>query len=408
MQKQTFSVLFFIRRTKLLKTGETPIQMRLTLCGQNTEIQLPRRIKPTSWNQKKERTPGKDPVSIEINRYLDSVRTKIYSIQREIEEELLPITLKEIKDRFSGKKQREQFKYFFQLFQDEIDRMESLVGKDFAKITVNRYKLCLRYFKEMLNLPPDTKEDILLRGINKNLILQFDAFLKVKKHCSQNTVVRYMKCLKKITNMGIANGWITRNPFFGTVFKQQSVKVDTLTIAEIRLIYNKQFSIPRLERVRDIYVFCCFTGLAFIDVSTLREEHIVIDEAGNKWIDKDRVKTGVSSLIPLTEIPLAILEKYKNDPCHGKGLLLPVYVNQKMNSYLKEIADFCGIKKRLTTHTARHTFATQLVANHVTLKNVSTMMGHTSTKMTERYVKSLDMSILNDMQMVEQQLQIAI
>ena len=136
MQKQTFSVLFFIRRTKLLKTGETPIQMRLTLCGQNTEIQLPRRIKPTSWNQKKERTTGKDPVSIEINRYLDSVRTKIYSIQREIEEELLPITLKEIKDRFSGKKQREQFKYFFQLFQDEIDRMESLLGVNYIGISI--------------------------------------------------------------------------------------------------------------------------------------------------------------------------------------------------------------------------------------------------------------------------------
>ena len=203
--------------------------------------------------------------------------------------------------------------------------------------------------------------------------------------------------------MGIANGWITRNPFFGITFREEKVKVATLTFDEILSMYHKEFTIPRLERVRDVYVFCCFTGLAFIDVSTLKEEHIVTDEFGNKWIDKDRIKTGVNSIVPLTEIPLAILEKYKNANPNSE-FLLPVDLNQKMNSYLKEIADVCGINKRLTTHTARHTFATLLITNHVTLTNVSTMMGHSSTVMTERYINKLDAVLYDDMQVIGQQL----
>lgn len=402
MQKQTFSVLFFIRKTKLLKTGEAPIQMRITLAGQNIEIQLKRRINPTSWNQKKERASGKDSISIEINKYLDSVRARIYNIEREIEDERLPITLHEIKDRFTGQKQKDQFKSFYKVFQEEIDRMDSLVGKDFNKITISRYKLCLKYFKEMF-AQTDNAPDVLLQSINGNLILRFEAFLKVNKGCCQNTVIRYMKCLKKITNMGIANGWITRNPFFGITFREEKVKVATLTFDEILSMYHKEFTIPRLERVRDVYVFCCFTGLAFIDVSTLKEEHIVTDEFGNKWIDKDRIKTGVNSIVPLTEIPLAILEKYKNANPNSE-FLLPVDLNQKMNSYLKEIADVCGINKRLTTHTARHTFATLLITNHVTLTNVSTMMGHSSTVMTERYINKLDAVLYDDMQVIGQQL----
>ena len=402
MQKQTFSVLFFIRKTKLLKTGEAPIQMRITLAGQNIEIQLKRRINPTSWNQKKERASGKDSISIEINKYLDSVRARIYNIEREIEDERLPITLHEIKDRFTGQKQKDQFKSFYKVFQEEIDRMDSLVGKDFNKITISRYKLCLKYFKEMF-AQTDNAPDVLLQSINGNLILRFEAFLKVNKGCCQNTVIRYMKCLKKITNMGIANGWITRNPFFGITFREEKVKVATLTFDEILSMYHKEFTIPRLERVRDVYVFCCFTGLAFIDVSTLKEEHIVTDEFGNKWIDKDRIKTGVNSIVPLTEIPLAILEKYKNANPNSE-FLLPVDLNQKMNSYLKEIADVCGINTRLTTHTARHTFATLLITNHVTLTNVSTMMGHSSTVMTERYINKLDAVLYDDMQVIGQQL----
>ena len=399
MAKQTFSLLFMIRRVSLLKTGESPIYMRMTLAGQRIELQLKRRVLPKLWNQKKERAIGKDSVSIEINMYLESIRSQVYEILRNLEDEGLPITLSEIKDRFIGKKSKaNQCKMFFAVFQEEIDRMESLIGIDLAKITVGRYKLCLLYFKEMY-ARQSKASDIALKDINKALIIQFETFMKVDKNLCQNTVIRYMKCFKKIINIGLGNGWIKINPFLGIKFREEKVKKDVLTMDEVMRIYNKEFSIPRLERTRDIFVFCCWTGLAFIDVHDLHESDFFVDSNGNKWIIRNRIKTGVEAIIPVSKIPCEILEKYKNDKISiAKEKVLPVDTNQRMNSYLKEIADVCGINKKLTTHTARHTFATLLIADHTSIKNVAAMMGHSSVKMTERYARVQDYSILYDME----------
>ena len=266
MAKQTFSLLFMIRRVSLLKTGESPIYMRMTLAGQRIELQLKRRVLPKLWNQKKERAIGKDSVSIEINMYLESIRSQVYEILRNLEDEGLPITLPEIKDRFIGKKSKaNQCKMFFAVFQEEIDRMESLIGIDLAKITVGRYKLCLLYFKEMY-ARQSKASDIALKDINKALIIQFETFMKVDKNLCQNTVIRYMKCFKKIINIGLGNGWIKINPFLGIKFREEKVKKDVLTMDEVMRIYNKEFSIPRLERTRDIFVFCCWTFVALTNV----------------------------------------------------------------------------------------------------------------------------------------------
>ncbi|MCM0717707.1 site-specific integrase [Parabacteroides sp. W1-Q-101] len=241
--------------------------------------------------------------------------------------------------------------------------------------------------------------DIALKDINKALIIQFETFMKVDKNLCQNTVIRYMKCFKKIINIGLGNGWIKINPFLGIKFREEKVKKDVLTMDEVMRIYNKEFSIPRLERTRDIFVFCCWTGLAFIDVHDLHESDFFVDSNGNKWIIRNRIKTGVEAIIPVSKIPCEILEKYKNDKISiAKEKVLPVDTNQRMNSYLKEIADVCGINKKLTTHTARHTFATLLIADHASIKNVAAMMGHSSVKMTERYARVQDYSILYDME----------
>lgn len=395
--KQTFSILFLVKSSKVLKSGEAPIFMRLTLSGARVESQLKRRILPQNWDQKKERAIGKDAISIEINRYLESIRARIYSIQRNIEDEDIPMTLEEIKDRFDGcKSKANQCKMLFEVYQEEIERMESLMDIDYAKITIGRYKLCLSYFKEMYAIH-SPKADLPLKYFNYTHIRQFEAFLKIEKRLSQNTVVRYMKCFKKIINLAIANGWITKNPFYGIKFKEVKVIKDTLTLKEVMQIYNKELTIPRLERTRDVFVFQCFSGLAFTDVSQLERKHIIEDESGNLWINKVRVKTGVISEVPLSEIPVNILNKYKYDKeCLKSGKLLPVDLNQKMNSYLKEIADVCGINKKLSTHVGRHSFASILVANNASLTNVAKMLGHTSTRMTERYARAQKDSILND------------
>ena len=185
-----------------------------------------------------------------------------------------------------------------------------------------------------------------------------------------------------------------------------------LTYDELQSIMRKEFSIPRLSLVRDIFVFASFTGLAFADVATLSRENLVQDNNGDWWIRKGRVKlerrrrASSISNIPLLPVPLAILKKYEDNPvCVKKGCCLPVFCNQKMNSYLKEIADFCGIKKNLTTHVARHTFGTTVtLANNVPLQDVSTMLGHASTRMTQHYARVMDSNLKTSMNHVKERL----
>ena len=167
-------------------------------------------------------------------------------------------------------------------------------------------------------------------------------------------------------------------------------------------IRTKEFGIERLDMVRDIFIFCCYTGLAFIDVYNLRPEHITEDAHGRKWIHKQRQKTEVEFFVPLLGHPLQLIEKYCSHPmCRANKTVFPVYANQKMNSYVKEIADFCGIKKHLTMHIARYTFATIItLANNVKLENVSKMLGHTNTRMTLHYAHIMNESLVQEMNKV--------
>ena len=398
--KQTFNVLFFVRRTKLKKTGDTPIMLRITIEGQLVEMQLKRDVKPNLWNQAKERCTGKDAASLEINRYLESVKLRLFEIHRKMEEEGKYISSMEIKRKFLGL--HEEHKMLFQAFQEHNDKCRELIGKDYAKVTISRFDTCLKYMKEMA-LKQYHLKDIPLKEVNHAFIQDYIHFLKVEKNLSENTLIRYMKVIKKITNMALANEWMSKNPFVNIKFHEQEVHKEFLTKEELKTLSTKEFDIPRLDLVRDIFLFQCWTGLAFIDVSELTEEHIVPDNEGNLWIRKARQKTKIMCNIPLLDIPLQILEKYKEHPlCQKKGVLLPVMVNQKMNSYLKEIAICCGIKKNLSTHTGRHTFSTTVaLANNVSLENVAKMLGHANTKMTQRYAKVLDQSILRDMQGVK-------
>lgn len=218
-----------------------------------------------------------------------------------------------------------------------------------------------------------------------------------------------MKVIKKASTLALTAGLLKSDPFAGMRFKQPKTNPVFLTKEELNIITTKEFTLPRIALVRDVFVFCCYTGLAFIDVSSLKKEHIVIDNEGTYWIRKSREKTQNMCDIPLLDIPLEIIQRYKDHKmCKSKGILLPVMCNQKMNSYLKEIADFCGIDKDITTHVARHTFATTVtLANGVALTNVARMLGHTSTRMTEHYAKVLNHNISSDMKKVQNKISLA-
>ncbi|MCD8029602.1 MAG: site-specific integrase [Bacteroides sp.] len=403
MCQERLSILFFIKRTRLLKNGEAPIRLRITYDRMYAEIQIKRSIPIPLWSQAKERSTGRDAKSKELNSYLEFLRVKIYSIHQQLEKEEKLITAKIIQERLLGKE--EKARTLYTVFKEHNDKCRELIGIDYAEITVRRYDNCLKYLMETVKLYCN-QDDILLKEVNGELVRNFEFYMKTQRKCQQNTVIRYMKCFKKVINLALANEWISRNPFAGIKFHEVEVHKDFLTQEEIDKIYTKEFDIPRLELVRDIFVFCCYTGLAFIDVQQLSPYHIVIDNNGVSWIRKDRQKTKNMCNIPLLAVPIQILKKYENNSyCLEKGVSLPVMCNQKMNSYLKEISDFCGIRKNLTMHTARHTFASVItLANNVSLKNVSKMLGHSSTRMTERYAKVLDQSILRDMMQIDKRL----
>lgn len=402
MKRDSFRVLFFLKKTRLLKNGEASVCMRITVNGTRVENNIRKSIDPALWSQAKETARGKSRRACDLNTYIEEARIKLYQIFCELEQQNRPVTAHLLQELFFGQEKPEEVRTLLGTMQEHNDQCRALVGTDYALITVRRYESCRRYLAELIRQRYG-KEDLPLTEVNGELVRAFAFYLKTEKGCQQNTVIRYMKCLKKITNLACANDWMAKDPFLGIRFHEKEVVREFLTMDELQTIYHKEFPLERLTLVRDVFIFAAFTGLAFIDVQQLAPEHIVRDNNGNLWIRKPRQKTKNMCNIPLLDIPQEILRKYADHPtCRKKGVLLPVPCNQKMNSYLKEIADICMIRKNLTTHSARHSYATSVcLANGVSLENVAKMLGHSNIKMTQHYARVLDSSILRDMMQVE-------
>ena len=257
MERKRFSVLFFIKRSKLLKNGEAPVRVRVTYDRLYVELQLKRSIKVPLWSQEKEKSTGKDRNSVELNHYIDALRVKFYQIYQDLELEGKIISARAIVNRYQGKD--ETFKTLYNVFKEHNDNCRKLIGTDYADITVRRYDNCLKYLMELVKR--DYKvDDMLLREVNGELVRKFDLYLKTEKHCAQNTVIRYMKCFKKVINLAIANEWLTKNPFAGIKFHEVEVNKQFLSQAEINRIWQKEFRIERLVLVRDVFIFCVYTG----------------------------------------------------------------------------------------------------------------------------------------------------
>ena len=395
MKRNYFSVLFYIKKAKLLKNGEAPICLRITVNGKRAEIQIKRSVEIGKWNAQRECAIGKDRKYLELNHYLETVRTRVLRIHRELEQDDKPITAEILKKLFYGEKQTP--KMLLEVFKEHNAKYRELIGKDVVKATVLRYERTVRYLEEFLK-KEYRLNDIPLCNINREFISNFEFFIKTEKSCAQNTTVKYLKNLKKIITLALTNKWMTDNPFFGVRFKQTQSNREFLSEEELHIIMEKEFNIPRLEIVRDIFVFCCLSGLAFTDIKHLRPGHITKDPNGEDWIRKPREKTNNMCHIPLLDIPALIAEKYKNNPiCVQKNMVLPVPCNQRMNSYLKEIADLCGITKKLTTHVARHSFGTFLISADIPIESIAKMMGHSNIRTTQGYARITDDKISKDM-----------
>ena len=306
MKRNSFNVLFFIKKAKLLKNGEASVCMRITVNGARVETNIRKSIDPASWNQAKECARGKNRKSCDLNAYIEDAKIKLHRIFNELEEQRQPITARLLQEKFFGQdKEPKEIRTLIGTMQEHNDQCRALVGKDYALITVRRYESCKRYLAELIKLKYG-KEDLPLTEVNGELVRAFEFYLKTEKSCQQNTVIRYMKCLKKITNLALANEWITKDPFVGIKFHEKEVVREFLTMDELLTIYHKDFPLERIRIVRDVFIFAAFTGLAFIDVQQLSPEHIVEDANGNLWIRKTRQKAKNMCNIPLLDIPLEI------------------------------------------------------------------------------------------------------
>ena len=400
VKRNTLSVLFIIKKSKLLKNGEAPICMRITVNKRVAEVMIKRSIPVDLWNQKKECSKGKDRVANELNHYINTVRAKILQIHRELEIDNKTITADIIKDCFYGRDKVQRS--LLEVYAEHNEKCRALIGKEYTESTVTKFDTSINRLKEYIRSRYH-RDDMMLAELDGQFIRDFDFWLKTDKHCQNNSALKHLKNLKKVIRIALANDWIKKDPFYGIRFKQEEVNVEFLSREELDILMNKEFAIKRLEQVRDIFVFCCFTALAFVDVQQLSREHLIKDNNGALWIRKARQKTNQMCNIPVLSIPQRILGKYEdNAECIKKGVLLPVISNQRMNAYLKEIADLCGIAKRLTTHVARHTAATVVfLANDVSMENVSKILGHSNIRMTQHYAKVLDSSIMREMRNVE-------
>lgn len=245
-------------------------------------------------------------------------------------------------------------------------------------------------------------DDIYVKEVDLKFINRFEHYLKTNlKSCGQNTVTKYVTNLKKIIRICYANDWISKDPFYHWKAKWKKVEREILSERELQILMETELPSQRLEQVRDIFIFCCFTGLSYIDVEKLSDNHIVLSIRGEKWIKINRSKTDTKSSVPLLPAAEKILKKYSSASHNIQNGLLPVISNQKLNSYLKEIAVICKIDKKLTFHLSRHTFATTVtLANGVPIESVSKMLGHSSLKTTQIYAKVIDKKLMEDMRLV--------
>ncbi len=399
MERTTFGLLFYIRRDKTNKKGEVPVFMRLTINGERADASIKRFIEPHAWNSAKGKANEKSRGGKDLNLYLDAISANILRIQRDLELDKKEVSAQIILNRYLGKEQSDRHT-LMEVFRAHNEKCRALSGISLAPGTVIRYETTLRLTEEFLQKSYQ-KEDCYLDEVTNQFIEDFEFFLKTVRRCCHNTTSKYLMNFKKIVRIALAKGWMKKDPFAHIRFHLDPVEREFLEKQELKAMLNKEITITRLAQVRDIFCFCCLTGLAFTDVQQLKPEHLVADIHGKIWIRKARQKTKNMCNIPLLDEAQKIIDRYRDHPyCQTHGVLLPVCSNQKMNSYLKELADICGIRKNLSTHCARHTFATLTLASGATIDNVAKMLGHANVNMTRRYAKVLDSSIMRDMEVV--------
>lgn len=389
--KMIFKVSYYVRSNYENKQGKSPLMIRIFLNGEmlnvgSSGICIDKKL----WDSSTSRMKGRSSESLNLNAQLDNISSSLQTIfkKHEFDEDL---TLDKIKSIFLGKnKVKTTFVEFYDKYLEDI---KAQVGAGKSIALYHKYSAARKHFVNFLHTKYGRK-DLMPGELTHLIIHDFEIYLRTVVALKPNSATKTLKFFKTVVIFAQKCGVMTHDPFLNHHFHLEHVDRGFLTDDEIRRIMERDFDILRPEAVRDIFIFSCFCGLAYIDVAHLTRENIVTLD-NRKWIIINRQKTNVQSNIPLMEIPQMIITKYEGKTKDGR--LLPVLSNQKINAYLKEIADLCGIKKRLSYHVARHTFATMSLSKGVPIESVSKMLGHTNIKTTQIYARITNKKIEQDM-----------
>ncbi len=395
----TLSVLFYIKRSKVNIDGICPIYVRVTILTKRFEFSSNKFVNPERWSNEGSKVKGSTEDARSINSHLENIKRKVLEAEKKLFKKDIQLTSENLKNELFGIQDRPRT--LIPIFKDHNNKIKELIGKEYAAGTLERYNTSLKHTTEFLQWKYNTS-DIEITKIDHAFISEYEFYLRSVRNCANNTAVKYIKNFNKIIKICLANHWIDRNPFANYKSKVKEVERVYLSEEEIQRIIDKDFKIERLSLVRDIFLFSCFTGLAYIDVKNLTKAHIGIGIDGEKWIFTHWQKTESASKIPILPVTQMIINKYEEHPeCLNQNKLVPILSNQKMNSYLKEIAAACEIEKELTFHIARHTFATTVtLTNGVPIESVSKMLGHKNLRTTQHYAKVLDKKVSDDMKIL--------
>ncbi len=398
--RNTFKVLFFVKRAAVKKSGKAPIIARITIDQDKIQFHTKLEVAPDQWDVPRGKATGRSPEAQQINSLLDDIRM---AVQKQYHSLLATdgyVTAERVRDAYLGK--TEKTRTILEFFAQHNEQYLQKVKMDPTNKTYWRYELTKRRLEEFIKYKYSVS-DMPLKDINVLFVENFLLFNENVHDCNHNTAMKFVQRLRTVVNFAKNTGMLFADPFGNFKVKFERTDRGYLTMEEIMAIYHHTFPSRRLEQVRDLFIFSCFTALSYIDVCELQPDDISTGFDGNLWIIRKRHKTKVTASIRLLDIPIAILKKYKGKLPDGK--LLPVISNQRVNDYLKEIAAICGINKKLTFHMARHSCATSvLLANDVPIETVSKILGHTNIRTTQIYARITDRKVSKDMELLAQKL----
>ena len=399
--KSTFSIIFYLKRQVVKKDGTVPVMGRITVDGTQAQFSCKVTANPDLWDTKGGRMKGKSAMALEVNRKLDKMRVSINKNYQEIMDRDSFVTAEKVKNAFWGLEYRSQtLMKVYRQFNEDYEKLYKAGMR--SRSSYRKYLCVYRHLLEFLNTRFHVN-DIALKELTPAFISDFEAFLRTDKHICENSLSIYILPLRSMVFKAMDNGWLTRDPF-----REYKVpKVDTtrgfLTKEEIHLLMNVELKRKTMQLIRDLYLFCCFTGLAFADLKNLKEEHIQTFFDDSEWIVINRQKTGVRATIKLLDYPKSIMEKYRGLCADGRIFPVPCYSDCR--GILLRIAKRCGITKHLTWHMSRHTMATEIcLTNGVPIETVSSILGHKNIKTTQIYAKITKEKLNKDMDKLSLQL----